>query len=672
MTIFLLVISYVIGLYFFRNNWPLIIVISVLFVIYLIIRIGLKRLPTYLFVFTLGISTSAIIHYVNPTKESYSGMVVESSENYFIFQSGIFRFYVYEKETEKQFGDFLVIYDSPKEINFTTYESQFDFNAYLKDKGVRYSLSIYKCEEKFISLVRIKKAKDKFLNSFDENTKYLLNAFLFAHKDTSNTTLSNADEIGLLFLFSVSGIYLSFVLNGLKKIFRLILHNKLADILPLVIFVPYFVFIFPKIGVIRVFSVYIFKYINENFLNKKFSYIKIISLLAALFLLINPTYAYQAGFYLGFMLSAYIYFIGDILSKYKRLKKKIIMRLLIYLFMIPIASFSGGTFHLFSLIFQTISIPINEIYFITSLISLYTAPFRHVLKFFSDILGEIYSFFAYIDVSISLGQFSEFYVLIYYLLLLYCLYLLESGRRPHLIKVSSVLSTLFVVSLLPIRTYLTNAIYFINVGQGDSILIQNKSHAVMIDTGGNQKFDMAKETLIPFLKKRQIYTLDALITTHSDFDHSGAAISLIENFNVKTYLSNRNDFPYKVGDIYLENLNDFDYDDNNDSSLVFNLEFMNKKWLFLGDASINIEKKLIDKYIDLDTDIIKIGHHGSNTSTCEALIKKITPNEAIISLGANNNYGHPSKEVINILNKYNVKVRRTDLEGTISYINYFF
>lgn len=672
MTIFLLVISYVIGLYFFRNNWPLIIVISVLFIVYLIVRIGLKRLPIYLFVFTLGISTSAIIHYVNPTNESYSGMVVESGENYFIFQSGIFRFYVYEKETEKQFGDFLVINDSPKEINFATYESQFDFNAYLKDKGVRYSLSIYKCEEKFISLVRIKKAKDKFLNSFDENTKYLLNAFLFAHKDTSNTTLNNADEIGLLFLFSVSGIYLSFVLNGLKKIFRLILHNKLADILPLVFFIPYFVFIFPKIGVIRVFSVYIFKYINENFLSKKFSYIKIISLLAALFLLINPTYAYQAGFYLGFMLSAYIYFIGDILSKYKRLKKKIIMRLLIYLFMIPIASFSGGTFHLFSLIFQTISIPINEIYFITSLISLYTLPFRHVLKFFSDILGAIYSFFAYIDVSISLGQFSDFYILLYYLLFGYCLYLLESERRPHLIKVSSVLSTLFVVSLLPIRTYLTNAIYFINVGQGDSILIQNKSHAVMIDTGGNQKFDMAKETLIPFLKKRQIYTLDALITTHSDFDHSGAASSLIENFNVKTYLSNRNDFPYKVGDIYLENLNDFDYDDNNDSSLVFNLEFMNKKWLFLGDASINIEEKLIDKYIDLDTDIIKIGHHGSNTSTCEALIKKITPNEAIISVGANNNYGHPSKEVINILNKYNVTIRRTDLEGTISYINYFF
>ena len=97
MTIFLLVISYIIGLYFFRNNWPIIIVISVLFIVFLFFKVGIKRLPIFLFAFSLGISTSAVVHFTKPTSKEYFGMVVESSENYFIFQSGIYRFYVYKK-----------------------------------------------------------------------------------------------------------------------------------------------------------------------------------------------------------------------------------------------------------------------------------------------------------------------------------------------------------------------------------------------------------------------------------------------------------------------------------------------------------------------------------------------------------------------------------------------
>lgn len=671
MTIFLLVISYIIGLYFFRNNWPIIIVISVLFIAFLIFKVGLKRLPIFLFAFSLGISTSAVIHFTKPTSKEYFGMVVESSENYFIFQSGIYRFYVYEKENDRQFGDFIYIIDEPEEINFVSYESRFDFNYYLKDKGVEYSLSIYKSETKFSSPIRIKKAKDKFLNSFDEETKALISAFLFARADTSNETIGIANEVGLLFLFSVSGIYLSFILNGLKRIFRLILHEKLADIIPLIVLAPFFIFVFPKVGVIRVFSVYIFKYINENFLNKRFSHLKIISFVALTMLVINPTYAYQAGYYIGFSLSAFIYFLGESLSRFKKIKSKIMMRVFVYLFLIPVASISHYSFHVFSLLFQVISIPINEIFFITSLVSLYITPFTHVLKFMGDILKNYYSFLGNIDIVLPLGYFGDFYILIYYILYIYSLYLFESRRRLHLIKASSVLSIFMLVSFLPLRTYLVNGIYFINVGQGDSILIQNRGHAVMIDTGGNLSFDMAKETLIPFLYKRQIYRIDALITTHSDFDHSGAASSLIKYFPVKTYLTQKEEFPYKVGDIYLENLNNYSANDPNDSSLVFNLEFMNKKWLLMGDASISVERQMLKDYPDLDCDIIKLGHHGSKTSSCDEFIKKVSPDIAIISCGANNKYGHPSKEVIDTLNKYKIEVRRTDYEGTISFVNYF-
>jgi beta-lactamase superfamily II metal-dependent hydrolase len=190
----------------------------------------------------------------------------------------------------------------------------------------------------------------------------------------------------------------------------------------------------------------------------------------------------------------------------------------------------------------------------------------------------------------------------------------------------------------------------------------------MIDTGGNISFDMAKESLIPFLNKRQINHIDLLVTTHSDMDHAGAASSLVHNFKVNTYYTNSDFETTQVGDIYLENLNTYNADNENDRSLVFNVSFMGKKWLFTGDASISVEHDMILKGKDLDCDILKVGHHGSKTSTSEEFLLSTTPTEAIISCGAKNSYHHPDKEVIDRLTAHGVKIRYTKQEGTISYV----
>ena len=87
----------------------------------------------------------------------------------------------------------------------------------------------------------------------------------------------------------------------------------------------------------------------------------------------------------------------------------------------------------------------------------------------------------------------------------------------------------------------------------------------------------------------------------------------------------------------------------------------------MGDASTYVEREIIKNENGVPCDILRVGHHGSNTSTCEEWIKYTTPEEAIISVGKNNRFGHPNKEVINVLNKYKIKIRRTDIEGTIVY-----
>ena len=173
--------------------------------------------------------------------------------------------------------------------------------------------------------------------------------------------------------------------------------------------------------------------------------------------------------------------------------------------------------------------------------------------------------------------------------------------------------------------------------------------------------------LIPYLRKKRIYHIDYLFITHHDFDHYGAADSLRRLYDVRHYVDDIDPFPIKVGSMVFTNYNEYGGTEENDTSLVLYTELMGKKWLFTGDAPKEIERKIIADHPDLDCDVLKVGHHGSDTSTCEEFVATITPQEAVISVGAKNTYGHPKQVVLATLKKYGVKIRRTDLEGTITY-----
>ena len=222
---------------------------------------------------------------------------------------------------------------------------------------------------------------------------------------------------------------------------------------------------------------------------------------------------------------------------------------------------------------------------------------------------------------------------------------------------------------LPIENWITTAVYFINVGQGDSCLIRKGNTAVMIDTGGLKNVDLATQTLIPFLQKERIYDIDLLITTHDDFDHNGAVDSLIENYYVKETITEATKFPVTISGITLNNYNNHigEMSGNNDSSLVIGFKLSGTSYLIMGDAPIEVEKNIMKEYESVPCDILKVGHHGSNTSTCDEFVKYLHPKEAVISCGKNNKYGHPKQSVLNTLNRNNVFIRRTDIEGTIFY-----
>lgn len=661
-------ISLVLGLYFLRNNIALSIIISLIYLVFIFIRFNKKFAFMLLTVFIGGAVIGNLnLEYTN-NENTYQGMVIEVKENYFLFQSHFERYYVYEEATDKEVGDFLTIYSKATEFKITTYESQFNFKTYLKDKGVKRTLTLKDYKIDFANPIRIHSRKQNLLNRLDDHAKVLVNSFLFAEKDYSSETLEPLSSLNLLYLVSLSGIYLHLLFKGTSYVFGLFTPKKFSQAIPIVLYSPLAILSFQRISILRVFLIHILTYLNEHFLKKRFSYLTLLSSLALFFLIINFHLAYQQAFYVGFLLSLLGVFAAPSMNYFPTKKRKIVRMIITYLFIVPITIITSGYLHILSYPFQLMLIPFFAVFIILSMLMLLRFPLLNLINPYASFLVGISRSLLKIDIALPI-MVNDWLIFVYYAFLLIGIYLLESQRIHHLRNTLLALSSFIVLTLVPINV-IEKGVYFINVGQGDSILIKDHNKYVMIDTGGNIKFDMASETLIPFFNKIGVRHLDLLITTHDDFDHAGAAPSLIENFKVYNYLHARENFPYQVGNIYLENINFYNGDEN-DSSLVFLLDFMNKKWLFTGDASIASEKSILSSGVNIDCDILKVGHHGSSTSSCEEFIRAASPSEAIISCGEKNKYGHPNEEVIKRLLKYNVKIRRTDQEGTISYVSIF-
>ena len=216
------------------------------------------------------------------------------------------------------------------------------------------------------------------------------------------------------------------------------------------------------------------------------------------------------------------------------------------------------------------------------------------------------------------------------------------------------------VILLPIHRPFFH-ISCIDVGQGDAIaFVYPYTHScILIDTGSPFNYYKLKT----FLNKQGIYTIDKLIITHNDSDHNGNVDVLHEDFNVKELVLEGGDIDYHG--LKLLYLDAGEFDNDNDNSLIYYLDINGISFLFTGDISSLVEKKLIKEYPQLDIDVLKASHHGSKTGSCEAFISKMLPKIAVLSTSGM--YGHPHKEVLEILGRYRCDILSTAQSGDISF-----
>lgn len=229
---------------------------------------------------------------------------------------------------------------------------------------------------------------------------------------------------------------------------------------------------------------------------------------------------------------------------------------------------------------------------------------------------------------------------------------------------------------------------YLDVGQADSILIENNKEYMLIDAGNNED----GELLVKYFNQKKINTFKYLVGTHPHEDHIGGLDDVINNFEIKTIympdvitttktftdvldaIENKK-LTYKVpkiqetftlGEAKIEVIyTSTDTKELNNSSIVLRLIFGNTTFLFTGDAEDKIEEVILNNNLNIQADVLKIAHHGSRYSTTDEFLKSVNPKYAIISVGEGNSYKHPESIVLNKLKTNNIETHRTDLEGTI-------
>jgi len=239
----------------------------------------------------------------------------------------------------------------------------------------------------------------------------------------------------------------------------------------------------------------------------------------------------------------------------------------------------------------------------------------------------------------------------------------------HKKKVAVFMGILFFIVLEHLYQHPGLRVTVLDVGQGDSAIIETKNHVVLLDTGPQTRYQNAGRNVVyPWLKKLGIKKIDFLILTHPDIDHTGGFDYLKKNIPIKTVIENSRGFIYEkmvIDDVVFELVYPPFLEDNN-KSILLKITHQNHAMLFMGDAEKKVEEWLMIENPEFcRSELIKIGHHGSKSSSDPVFIQAVHPKIALISVGKHNAFHHPNEEVLNTLAQENIEIYRTDIMGTV-------
>lgn len=570
----------------------------------------------------------------------------------------------------------------------------FNYKKYLYNNKIYYLLNIesFNIEKTTNNIFyKIKNLAFNHANKF-KSKEYIYAFVLGSTSYIDNDVLSTYRENGISHLFALSGLHVSIFSAFLIFILKKLKVPELTRYILVFIFLLLFSFITNfSPSILRATLLFFFLGINKVFyLNIRT--INILYLVYILLTLINPFIIYNVSFILSFTAAFYLILSNDLTKSNNYFIGLLKISLISTLGTLPISIYYFGSINLIGFILNLIFVPyVSFIVFPFTLITFIVPKLYFILNILTSILESISMFTNKLKLIVYFPKVSIYFIIVYSILFIL---FIKTKKKKHIIFL--IIITIFI----KIKPYLNSDIlvYYIDVGQGDSILLSssNRKENILIDTGGKISYEKEKweerktkniaDNTITFLRKLGINKLDYLIITHGDNDHSGDAEYLVENFKVNKVILNcgsynnlekrlikvlnKNNIKYSsciknlnIDKYKLKFLNTKEYDNENDNTNVIYTNLNNYKFLFMGDAGINKEEDIINKYDIKNIDFLKVGHHGSNTSSSKDFIDKIKPRYSIISVGKNNRYGHPKEEVLSTLKSS--KIYRTDKDGTI-------
>lgn len=582
--------------------------------------------------------------------------------------------------------------------------------------------------------------------SIINNKNGIIGAIILGDKTDLDSDIKELYSVsGIAHILAISGLHISFIGMAIYRLLRRRFRFLFSAAVSIPVVLSFGIMSGFGISTIRAIIMFILKIIGEV-LGRKYDAITAISLAGLVLLVQNPFVVCNSGFQMSFgaiiAIVLILPIVEEILNTDNKIIKVISANFTISLVMNPILAWNYYELPTFSFLLNIVVVPLMSVVIVSSIVGIFCScimfGFRKVVIFPGCGILELYTFLCNIInkssvASIVVGQPKVTIIIVYYAILLVVLFGLKNirtkytraekerniikketglvlekkAKKERRIKGQNVkLRLACIVGFLLLNCliyYIPNPgfyITFIDVGQGDGILIHGDNGTkVMVDGGSTSEKQVAKNCIVPYLKAEGIGTIDYSIITHTDKDHISGILEILENNNSnririknlvmpdinmkddtynelieKAKLKKINVLYIKKGDtlslgktkikcIYPETTTTAS--DKNDYCTVLSVKNKTSKILLTGDISKEIEEKIKDD-IEENYTVLKVAHHGSNYSSSEKFLKKVNPKYSIISVGKNNSYGHPGNETMERLRKQGGVIYRTDEKGGIT------
>lgn len=610
--------------------------------------------------------------------------------------------------------------------------------------GIRQGL--YEMRMEIIERLEKLCSDNKGIFSIINNKNGIIGAIILGDKTDLDSDIKELYSVsGIAHILAISGLHISFIGMAIYRLLRRRFRFLFSAAVSIPVVLSFGIMSGFGISTIRAIIMFILKIIGEV-LGRKYDAITAISLAGLVLLVQNPFVVCNSGFQMSFGAIIAIVLILPIVEEILNTDNKIIKVLsanfTISLVMNPILAWNYYELPTFSFLLNIVVVPLMSVVIVSSIVGIFCScimfGFGKAVIFPGCGILELYTFLCNIInkssvASIVVGQPKVTIIIVYYAILLVVLFGLKNirtkytraekerniikketglvlekkAKKERRIKGQNVkLRLACIVGFLLLNCliyYIPNPgfyITFINVGQGDGILIHGDNGTkVMVDGGSTSEKQVAKNCIVPYLKAEGIGTIDYSIITHTDKDHISGILEILENNNSnririknlvmpdinmkddtynelieKAKLKKINVLYIKKGDtlslgktkikcIYPETTTTAS--DKNDYCTVLSVKNKTSKILLTGDISKEIEEKIKDD-IEENYTVLKVAHHGSNYSSSEKFLKKVNPKYSIISVGKNNSYGHPGNETMERLRKQGGVIYRTDEKGGIT------